>query len=279
MPGRASRGCSPSGRVRVAKPTGNLPCSLSRTGYHPRVAAANRETDLGLRERKKQRTRTTLIDAALQLCLRQGYETTTVDQIAALAEVSPRTYSRYFATKEAVFLTLLEELSEEIALELRRLPRGIGPLEALRAAHVSVLTRTAAGGVGRLTSERVVLILRIINSADALRQSAFDFRNDSVVAALADQMGVPADDQRMLLGLSLFSAIIIAACGDLVADDDGTALGPLVMADRLNRACRHVAGFAGELFSTDNAPADLPGPVAPIVTAPVLTETDLPTNV
>ena len=201
------------------------------------------------------------------------------DQIAALAEVSPRTYSRYFATKEAVFLTLLEELSEEIALELRRLPRGIGPLEALRAAHVSVLTRTAAGGVGRLTSERVVLILRIINSADALRQSAFDFRNDSVVAALADQMGVPADDQRMLLGLSLFSAIIIAACGDLVADDDGTALGPLVMADRLNRACRHVAGFAGELFSTDNAPADLPGPVAPIVTAPVLTETDLPTNV
>ena len=57
----------------------------------------------GLRERKKQRTRATLISAAVKLCLEQGYEHTTVDQIAAAAEVSPRTFSRYFATKDAVY--------------------------------------------------------------------------------------------------------------------------------------------------------------------------------
>lgn len=243
------------------------------------MAAANRETDLGLRERKKLRTRTTLIDAALELCLRQGYELTTVDQIAALAEVSPRTYSRYFATKEAVFLTLLEELSEEIALELRRLPRNVGPVEALRAAHVSVLTRTANGRAGRLTSERVVLILRIINGADALRQGAFEFRNDSVIAALSEQLGVPKDDRGLLLGVSLFSAIIIAACGDLVADGDGVTLGPLVMVERLNRACEHVAGFAGELFSTDSPAVPAAGSTDPIVAVEVLTESDLPANV
>lgn len=235
----------------------------------PVVAAANRETDLGLRERKKQRTRATLIDAALELCLRQGYELTTVDQIAAAAEVSPRTYSRYFATKEAVFLTLLEELSEEIAAELRRLPRMVGPVEALRAAHVAVLTRTAEGGQGRLTSERIVLILRIINGADALRQGAFEFKNDSVIAVLSEQMGVPKDDRRMLLGVSLFSAIIIAACGDLVADSDGVKLGPMVMVERLNRACEQVAGFAGELFRTDPAPVVLTE-VEPIAGAAVI---------
>lgn len=215
------------------------------------MAAAGRQTDLGLRERKKQRTRAILIDAALQLCLQQGYELTTVDQIAARAEVSPRTYSRYFPTKEAVFLTLLEDLSEEIALELRRLPRYVGPVEALRAAHVAVLTRTAAGGAGRLTSERVVLILRIINGSDALRQGAFEFRNESVIAVLSEQMGVARDDPRMLLGFSLFSGIIIAACADLVEDTEAVTLGPLVMVERLNRACEQVAGFAGELFSTD----------------------------
>jgi AcrR family transcriptional regulator len=215
------------------------------------VTAGSEVADLGLRELKKQRTRATLIDAALDLCLRQGYEQTTVDQIAAQADVSPRTYSRYFATKEAVFFTLLEDLSEEIALELHRLPRNVGPVEALRAAHVAVLTRAATDRVGRLTSDRVVLILRIINRSDTLRQGAFEFKHPRVVAVLAEQMGVPVDDRRLLLGVSVFSAIIIAACGDLIEDTDGMTLGPLLMVERLNQACEQVAGFAAEIFAAD----------------------------
>ncbi|PRC43812.1 TetR family transcriptional regulator, partial [Mycobacterium sp. ITM-2017-0098] len=62
------------------------------------------EPALGLRERKKRRTRATLINAAVGLCDRQGFDGTTVDQIAAVAEVSPRTFSRYFATKDAIAL-------------------------------------------------------------------------------------------------------------------------------------------------------------------------------
>ncbi|MGK2867034.1 MAG: TetR/AcrR family transcriptional regulator [Mycobacterium sp.] len=243
--------------------TTNLPWTPVRSGYDP-VVAANRETDLGLRERKKLRTRATLIDAAMDLCLRQGYEQTTVDQIAAAAEVSPRTYSRYFATKEAVFLTLLEELSEQIALELHKLPVGIGPLEALRAAHIAVLTRVATGRIGSLTSDRVVLILRVINGADALRQGAFEFKSAEVVAALAKLMGVDTGDRSLLLGLSVFSAVIISACGDLVADTDGMPLGPLLMIERINQACEQVAGFAGQIFTAstgqlaaDDAVADI----------------------
>lgn len=214
------------------------------------VTAASREPDLGLRERKKQRTRAILIDAALELCLRQGYEQTTVDQIASVAEVSPRTYSRYFATKEAVFLTLLEDLSEQIAAEVRQLPRGIGPIEALRAAHIAVLTKSAAGQIDGFTSDRVVLTLRVINSADALQQGAFEFKSPAVQAALAELMGVEPDDRQLLLGLSVFSAIVLAACGDLVEDTDGMPLGPLLMIERLNQACEQVAGFAGQMFLT-----------------------------
>ncbi len=73
------------------------------------MAEVRGEPALGLRERKKQRTRATLIDAAVELCERQGYEHTTVDQIAAIADVSPRTFSRYFATKDAIALALIDE--------------------------------------------------------------------------------------------------------------------------------------------------------------------------
>lgn len=216
------------------------------------MADAPEDTVPGLRERKKLRTRATLIDAAMDLCLKHGYEATTVEQIAAAADVSPRTFSRYFATKDAVFLTLIEDYSHEVALELETVPAECGPLEAMRQAHVAVLERVATRQIGRLTTDRVVLMLRIINASDALKQAAFEYRHDLTEVAIAKRMGVDVDDRRRRLVSSVFASIIVTACGDLIADTDTIRLGPGVMIERLNDAFGQVALVT----------ADLPRPTA-----------------
>jgi len=66
------------------------------------------ETTPGLRARKKQRTAEAIRHAATELFRAQGYEATTVEQIAEMAEVSPSTFFRYFRTKESVLLRTSE---------------------------------------------------------------------------------------------------------------------------------------------------------------------------
>lgn len=205
------------------------------------------EAQPGLRERKKLRTRAVLIDAAMDLCLKQGYELTTVEQIAAAADVSPRTFSRYFPTKDAVFLTLIDDYADEVAIELETVDAEVGPLEAMRQAHVAVLTRVATRQVGRLTTDRITLMLRVINASDTLKQASFEFRHDLTHVVLAKRMGVDIDDRRVRLANVIFAATIVAACGDLIADTDTVRLGPLIMVHRLNEAFADVAWMAKDL--------------------------------
>ncbi len=82
----------------------------------------NAEIDVGLRERKRRETRAALSLAALRLCVQRGWENVTVDDVAAAANVSPRTFRNYFSTKaEAVAAGHLERMLR-VADQLRTRP-------------------------------------------------------------------------------------------------------------------------------------------------------------
>jgi AcrR family transcriptional regulator len=86
----------------------------------------------GLRERKKARTRASLREHALRLFREQGYQATTVEQIAAVAEVSPSTFFRYFPTKEDVVLQ--DDMDVRMVEAFARQPADLSPIAAVRAA-------------------------------------------------------------------------------------------------------------------------------------------------
>jgi AcrR family transcriptional regulator len=93
----------------------------------------------GLRERKKARTRAAIREHAFRLFREQGYDATTVEQIADAAEVSPSTFFRYFPTKEDVVLQ--DDLDLLWMEAIREQPPEVGPIAALRAGVHAAFAR------------------------------------------------------------------------------------------------------------------------------------------
>jgi AcrR family transcriptional regulator len=110
----------------------------------PTPGAAPPPAVIGLRERKKARTRATIRSEAIRLFSEQGFATTTVEQIAEAADISPSTFFRYFPTKEAVIVT--DDYDPLVFQEFRNQPAELHPVRAFRNAirTVSELMKPAA---------------------------------------------------------------------------------------------------------------------------------------
>jgi AcrR family transcriptional regulator len=96
--------------------------------------------DPGLRERKKLATRVALAHAAWRLIMERGYENVRVEDIAADAGVSVRTFSNYFASKDQALLSIGEDRGQRIVAALRARPADENLWEALAAATASQFT-------------------------------------------------------------------------------------------------------------------------------------------
>jgi AcrR family transcriptional regulator len=122
----------------------------------------------GLRERKKQRTRRALIEAAYRLFNEQGYEQTTVAAIAAAADVAPATFYLHFPAKEdLLFADGQHLLNAGIAALAERQPDESPTATLVRA--IRQMVAASRGGPRDLTSELEQTRLRLITSVPALQ--------------------------------------------------------------------------------------------------------------
>lgn len=161
----------------------------------------------GLRERKKLKTRATIRREALRLIREQGYQNTTVEQIAAAADISPRTFSRYFPTKEAVLPP--DDLIPPIIDAFVAAPQELSVIDAYRQA-----VDTTFGGLTEEQSAEAAFGQRLmytVPEARGLIYTEYVRLIDLITDALTTRPDAPADpvERRALAGAIV--GVLIAA--------------------------------------------------------------------
>ena len=209
------------------------------------------DSGIGLRELKKQMTRESLADAALQLALDKGLDQVTIEEIAQVAFVSPRTFSNYFSCKEeAVAVAQSPDLSSVLHILAER-PPGEPPL--------SSLSDILAEFVGSLPAEQLALNRRKIelgrsySSLHPYLDGQYGAFERELRRSIAQRLGTdPATDMYPALVSSAAVSAIRSAVRLWVSDDgDGAALAELI-----REAFDHLAAGLPE-------PGDVPADGAP----------------
>jgi AcrR family transcriptional regulator len=150
-------------------------------------------TELGLRERKKEQTRRAIADAAKRLFLERGFDQVSVAQVARAADVSEQTVFNYFPTKEDLVYERMDTFEQELLAAVRDRPAGETPLRAL-ARFILDRSQTAAFGGSR---RRVADMTRLVNASPSLmareRQIIAGY-TDALTELLAQETGASPDD-------------------------------------------------------------------------------------
>ncbi|WP_037366623.1 acyl-CoA-like ligand-binding transcription factor [Nakamurella lactea] len=161
----------------------------------------------GLRERKKAKTRRALQDSALRLIAEQGYEATTVEQIAAAADVSPSTFFRYFPTKEDAVLQ--DEYDPMLLAAIQHQRADLAPLDATRAALRETFRAIDAADRDKVY-QRVQLALGV-PAVRARMMDGMDAAERLFAEGLAERLGRDADDFDIAVTVAAMTAAMTAA--------------------------------------------------------------------
>lgn len=149
----------------------------------------------GLRERKKERTRTVIAETARRLFAERGFEPVTVSEIARAAEVSEQTVFNYFPTKEDLVYWRLERFEDEMLAAIRDRAPGESVIEAF--GRFILARRGLLADPHPAAREQLLALTRMITESPALlerERTIFDRFTQSLATAIAEDLRKPADD-------------------------------------------------------------------------------------
>jgi AcrR family transcriptional regulator len=170
-------------------------------------------SSVGLRERKKARTRRVIADAAARLFAERGYEQVAVSDVAREAEVSEQTVYNYFQTKEQLVTDLDQHFQEELDRQIRTRPPGTSPAVAIRE-----LVLDAVEGIRRVPAEQwrgeLGYLAAISPTVHRLALEMSDRQANAIATAISDTEAVTPEIAKLQgIALAGIFQIIITEAG------------------------------------------------------------------
>jgi AcrR family transcriptional regulator len=135
----------------------------------------------GLREHKRQQTLQRIVETGMDAFLAKGFEATTLDEIAAAAGISRRTFFRYFASKDEILLGYLRVYADAIRNAVIQNASGGPPLETVRRALLKL--------IGGFAEERMMATAHLMRQSEALRlrrHAGYLLFEDAICEALCE---------------------------------------------------------------------------------------------
>jgi AcrR family transcriptional regulator len=193
-----------------------------------------------LRDRKKERTRHELMAAAIRLFAERGFEQTTVDDIAAAADVSPRTFFRYFPSKVDALFADLEERQARMQRALDERPEDEPILEAVRRVVLEFAGEFFADPDLFATRVRLMLENPALFAHGLERMARLE---EQIAAAVARELRAPETDIRPRLVGAVAIAAVRATSATWAARDGRGDPRKLVDQgfDLIERGLRHLS--------------------------------------
>jgi AcrR family transcriptional regulator len=180
---------------------------IARNQSKPRIAKKKPDkpasaAEPGLRQRKRQQTRERLTRAAMALFHERGFEATTLDDIAAAADISRRSFFHYFASKEDVVFAWHEEITAALIAAIAARPAGESMLAAAENAVLAMVRQIEPG--------EAIAMARLKRDNPAL-QARDQVKYEQLERALAEALGKRAGHKADRLRARLVAMIATGA--------------------------------------------------------------------